>query len=70
MNYYQKITIQRNIIIDSKFINKNLNENILNVLKNDIEEKCIAEGYIQKDSIKILQRSIGSVLTNSFKANV
>lgn len=70
MDYYQKITIQRNIIIDSKFINKNLNENILNVLKNDIEEKCIAEGYIQKDSIKILQRSIGSVLTNSFKANV
>ena len=70
MDYYQKITIERNIIIDSKFINKNLNENILNALKNEIEEKCIGEGYIQKDSVKILQRSIGSVLTNSFKANV
>ena len=70
MDYYQKITIERNIIIDSKFINKNLNDNILTVLKNDIEEKCIGEGYIQKDSVEILQRSIGTVLTNSFKANV
>ena len=70
MDYYQKIIIERNIIIDSKFINKNLNDNILTVLKNDIEEKCIGEGYIQKDSVEILQRSIGTILTNSFKANV
>jgi len=70
MDYYQKITIERNIIIDSKYINKNLNENILTLLKNDIEEKCIGEGYIQKDSTEIIQRSIGTIVTNSFKANV
>ena len=70
MDYYQKILIERNIILDSKYINKNLNENILTLLKNEIEDKCIGEGYIQKDSIEIIQRSIGTILTNSFKANV
>ena len=70
MEIYQNIIIERNIIIESKFINKNLEDNILNKLKNQIEEKCIPEGYVQKDSTAIVKRSIGTILTNSFKADV
>lgn len=70
MELFQKVTIERNLIINSKYINKNLNENILRLLKNEIEEKCIPEGYIGKDSVEIIKRSIGTILTNSFKANV
>lgn len=70
MEIYQNIIIERNIIVESKFINKNLEDNILNKLKNQIEEKCIPEGYVQKDSTEIVKRSIGTILTNSFKADV
>lgn len=70
MDITKNITIERNIIIYSKYINKNLEENILNELKNQIEEKCIPEGYVVKDSTTIIKRSIGHVIPNTFKANI
>ena len=48
--------------------------NITNILtkkiKDDVEGKCVSEGYIKKDSIKIIKRSIGRLMDIQFNGNV
>ena len=40
------------------------------MLKRKVGDKCVNEGYIKGDSIKILKRSIGKIMKNNFTANV
>lgn len=63
-------TINYSISIDPESINKNINKIILKQIKTEIECKCIKEGYVQKDSIKILSRSPGELLASHFNGNI
>lgn len=51
-------------------ISKDLNNKILNILKKNVEGICIKEGYVKKDSINILKKSIGKIQCNQFKGNI
>jgi DNA-directed RNA polymerase subunit E'/Rpb7 len=38
---------------------ENLNNYVLQKIKNSVEEKCIEDGYVKKDSVKLLTLSCG-----------
>jgi hypothetical protein len=60
--------------IEPKDININLNENIRDLLKKKVEEKCNDIGYILKDSVNIVKRSLGKLVyinkINNVKYNI
>lgn len=67
--YINKI-VNETLSIEPKLINNRLDHHILKKLKDKYEGKCIKEGYIRKDSIKILNRSVGNIVSSHFNGNV
>ena len=51
-------------------ISNNINDILLSKIKNEIEGKCCNIGYIQKNSLKIIQKSLGSHLTSHFNGTI
>lgn len=62
--------IKRRINLRPQFLDENLNSNIENILKNEIEGKCIKEGYIVPNTVEIKKRSIGNLCSNQFTGNI
>ena len=48
----------------------NITQILTDKIKDDIEGKCVNEGYIKKDSIKIIKRSVGRIMDIQFNGNV
>ena len=67
--YYENI-LETNILLPCNIINKNIDEILLNILKNKIGNKCIKEGYVDKDSIEIIRRSLGKIDSNNLLGNL
>jgi DNA-directed RNA polymerase subunit E'/Rpb7 len=65
-----KTTINKSLSIEPKYINNQINDYILKRLKVNFEGKCLNYGYIKPNSIKIIKRSIGSVLASHFNGNI
>ena len=61
INIYTKAIINRNVSIPIINVGKNLKETLTNNIVNNIEGKCISEGYIKIDSVAILSYSNGLV---------
>ena len=61
-----KTTLNKSIAIEPKYINNKLNDHIIQKLKERYEGKCSKNGYIKPNSIKIIKRSAGTILTNQF----
>ena len=47
-----------------------INNLLLYKLKNSVGNKCIKEGFIEKDSIEIIHRTLGKVATKELKGNI
>lgn len=62
--------LSTSISIESRNINNKLDDIITKKLKNSMEGKCVKNGYIRPNSIKILKRSMGNVLTSQFNGSV
>jgi DNA-directed RNA polymerase subunit E'/Rpb7 len=58
---YTESLITRCVYLSIMEIDKNLKETITNKIKKEYEGKCIVEGYIQKDSCKIVSYSSGLI---------
>jgi DNA-directed RNA polymerase subunit E'/Rpb7 len=67
--YYENI-LTENIVITSKMLGKNLDYIIIDKLKYKIGDKCIKEGYVKKDSIELIKRSLGLLDSNSLNGNL
>jgi len=67
---YNKIIISKEIYINYSHIDKNINTKLLNILKNDIENRCITEGFIKNNSIKIIKNSSGLIYDDSVSFNI
>jgi len=65
-----KTTINKSLSIEPKYINNQINDYILTNLKQKFEGKCLKYGYIKPNSIKIIKRSIGNVLSSHFNGNI
>jgi DNA-directed RNA polymerase subunit E'/Rpb7 len=65
---FERRELVRNVHINSKFMQKNIQASLLANLRMNFEGNCSSEGYIQRESITILDYSIGR--TNYVKGGV
>jgi DNA-directed RNA polymerase subunit E'/Rpb7 len=65
---FERRQLTKKVHIYSKFLQKNMNAVILAQLKMNAEGKCSSEGFIQRNSITILEYSLGR--TNYIKGGV
>jgi DNA-directed RNA polymerase subunit E'/Rpb7 len=67
---YKECILTERILVPPKHLNNNINDFIQKELIQKVEEKCIDEGYIKKDSIKIIKKSIGELLGSQFNGYI
>ena len=65
---FERRALSKKVHIHSKFLQKNMQASILAQLKMNFEGKCSAEGFIQQNSITIVNYSLGR--TNYIKGGV
>ena len=65
MTYINEQLLTTNLSISSNEINKNIDNTIRNKLKDQIEGLCFEDGYIVKDSVKIIKKSMGKIVVNN-----
>ena len=56
---FERRELSKKVHVSSKFIQKNIQSSILSQLKLNYEGKCSSEGFIQSNSITILDYSLG-----------
>jgi DNA-directed RNA polymerase subunit E'/Rpb7 len=65
---FERRDLSKKVHIHSKFLQRNMQSSILAQLKMNYEGKCSAEGYVQGNSVTILNYSLGR--TNYIKGGV
>ena len=70
MSYINEQLLTTTLIIDPKDLHNDIDNIIKYKLKEKYEGKCHEDGYIIKDSIIIIKRSIGKVSTNNGKSSI
>lgn len=64
------IKFRTNIILKPNELDSNFEKTILKKVKDMYENVCSKHGYIKNNSIKILERSIGTINNQHFNANI
>lgn len=65
LGIYMKNIITKKVNMPFNVIGSNIKENIEEFLRNEIEGKCIDEGYIRPGSVNIISYSAGRILGDS-----
>ena len=68
-NIYFNNVVKKKVIVSPKYMGT-INAYLENYLKKNYEGKCIAEGYVKPDSIKIVRRSIGAITGSRFTGDI
>lgn len=69
-NIYINSIIKHKVTVNPKHLNKNIDEYLLNFLKNELEGKCNCDGYIKKDSLSVIKRTLGEISGNRFTGDI
>jgi DNA-directed RNA polymerase subunit E'/Rpb7 len=69
-NIYFETIIKQRVIIQAKYLNNKINNYLIQYLKKKFEGKCISEGYIQHDTIEIINKSIGALNGSRFTGDI
>lgn len=56
---FERRTLVRNIHLEAKFLQRNIQASLLAQLRHRYEGICVAEGYVQRGSIVIAEHSLG-----------
>ena len=67
---YTKSILNYTTSLDPSQINNSINNTIEQRIKEEMEGKCINDGYIKKNSIKIVSRSAGKIMVSQFNGAV
>jgi DNA-directed RNA polymerase subunit E'/Rpb7 len=70
VNYLSEQVLRTTIFIQSNEITTNITTVLLKVLKQKIEDKCNHIGFVIKDTISIVKKSMGIITTNNNKSMV
>jgi len=65
---FERRELVRNIHIDAKFLQRNIQASLVAQLRMKYEGVCVAEGYIQRRSITVVEHSLGR--TNLIKGGL
>lgn len=69
-SHFINTNIHYSISMDPIEMADNIEEILLEKIKNKIGNKCSKDGYITRDSIKIISRSFGKLNTSHFKGTI
>lgn len=58
---FERRELVRNVHIDSRFLQRNIQASLLAQLRMKYEGICVAEGYIQRRSITVVDHSLGRI---------
>ena len=67
--FYKKTVQYKELILPNELMD-DIDYILTNKIKNKIGDKCSKEGFINKDSIILLERSIGKINSAHFSGNV
>ena len=70
MTYKNKQILQTNLNIESKDLNKDIDNVIINKLKEKYEGLCSENGYILPDTIELINRKLGIINTINNVSNI
>ena len=68
MTYISEQLLKTVLSLNPKDLNNDIDNMIKYKLKDTIEGKCHEDGYIIRDSIQIIKRDIGKVITTNGKS--
>ena len=68
MSYISEQLLQTVLVLDPRDITNDIDNLVKNKLKDNIEGKCHEDGYIIRDSVRIIKRNIGSIVTDNGKS--
>jgi DNA-directed RNA polymerase subunit E'/Rpb7 len=58
---FERRELVRNVHIDSRFLQRNIQASLLAQLRMKFEGICVAEGYVQRRSITVVDHSLGRI---------
>lgn len=70
MGYINEHILNTNLNIPANELTKNIDDTIRSKLKQQLEGLCFEDGYIMKDSVKIINRTMGRVVINDNMSKV
>ena len=65
---FERRALVRNVHIESKYLQRNIEASLLAQLRHRYEGVCVAEGYVQRRSIAVVEYSLGR--TNFIKGGI
>ena len=70
MSYISEQLLTSTLILSPKELNGDIDNIARLKLKENVEGKSYEDGYIIKDSVRIIQRSMGSIVTNGKNSEI
>ena len=67
---FVKTTFNHSVSIEPSEINNRIEYTLIEKINNELEGKCNNSGYIKENSIKILSRSLGKVMSSHFTGSI
>lgn len=67
---YTPCILNEKVILEASQINNNIESILANIIKNKYGNKCIRDGYVDKNSIKVISRSIGKMNTSHLNGSI
>ena len=68
--YINEQLLTTNLFVRASQVNKNIDNVIKENLKEQLEGLCYEDGYIVKDSVKIINKSMGKIVVNDNVSSV
>ena len=68
--YISEQLLTTNLFVNASQVNKNIDNVIKDNLKEQLEGLCYEDGYIVKDSVKIVNNSMGKIVVNDNVSSV
>ena len=68
--YINEQLLTTNLFVNASQVNKNIDNVIKDNLKEQLEGLCYEDGYIVKDSVKIVNKSMGKIVVNDNVSSV
>ena len=60
------IKSETSVTIEPKDLNNRIDDKILKIIKNNVEGKCIKEGFVKEKSVNLISRSLGHGQASTF----
>tara|TARA_B100001123_G_C15337146_1_gene1033294 strand:+ start:59 stop:565 length:507 start_codon:yes stop_codon:yes gene_type:complete len=69
-SYISKQKLTTSLSLHSSELNNDIDSIIKHKIKENLEGRCFQDGYIIKDSIRIIKRNLGDIVTNNQRSEI